>query len=144
MGIQIYDQISILINCSKDKLHCTVSLGLGLKEVQIAQNITKVSMNACLCNGHPNLLSSFNSKKLVKSETPSCGFVRGCLKGAENSNEHRESWCALLSTKCIDKSKSTSMNPIKSENSRARSMKIAGHVEKVRVHACLSNGHPNL
>ena len=87
MGIQIYDQISILRNCSKVKRCCMVSLGLGLKEVKIAQNIAKVSVNACLSNGHPNILSSFNSEKLVKRETPSCGFVRVWLKGAENSSE---------------------------------------------------------
>ena len=87
MGIQIHDQISIPRNCSKPKLCCTVSIGLGLKEVKIAHNVGKVSVNACLSNGHPNLLSSFNSEKLVKSEPPSCGFDR----------VHRESWRALLS-----------------------------------------------
>ena len=90
MGTQIYDQISILRNYSKLKLCCMVSLGLGLKEVKIAQNVAKVSVNPCLSNGNPNLLSSFNSKKLVKSETPSCGFVRVWLKGAENSFEKGE------------------------------------------------------
>ena len=35
MGIQIYDQISIIRNCSKLKLH-VFSLGLGLKVVKIA------------------------------------------------------------------------------------------------------------
>ena len=35
MGIQIYDQISIMRNCSKLKLH-VFSLGLGLKVVKIA------------------------------------------------------------------------------------------------------------
>ena len=43
-------------------------------------------------------------EKLVKSETPSFYFVRVWLKGAENSSEHRESWCALLSSKCASKS----------------------------------------
>ena len=86
MGIQTYDQISILRKCSIVKLCCTISLGLGLKEVKIAQNVAKGRVNACLSNGHPNLLSSFNSEKLVKSETPSCGFVTIWLKGAKNSS----------------------------------------------------------
>ena len=68
-----------------------VSLGLGLKEVKIAHNVAKFSVNACLYNGHQNLLSSFNSEKLVKSETPSWGFVRVWLNGAGNSSEHGES-----------------------------------------------------
>ena len=37
MGIQIYDQISILRNSSKVKLRRVVSIGLGLKWVKIAQ-----------------------------------------------------------------------------------------------------------
>ena len=37
MGIQTYDQISILRNYSKVKLRHAVSLGLGLKGVKIAQ-----------------------------------------------------------------------------------------------------------
>ena len=41
---------------------------------------------------------------MVKSETPSCGFVRVWLKGAENTSEHRENCCALLSSKCTSKS----------------------------------------
>ena len=61
MGIQIYDQISIIRNCSKVKLCHAFSLGLGLKVVKIAWNITKVGVDACLSNGHPNLWSSFNS-----------------------------------------------------------------------------------
>ena len=37
-----------------------------------------------------------NSKKLLESETPSCGFDRVGLKGGQNSLERRESWCACL------------------------------------------------
>ena len=90
MSIQIYNKISILRKCSKVKLRWMISLGLGLKEVKIVGSVEKTSVNACLSNGNPNLLSSFNSKKLVKSETPSCGFVRVWLKGAENSFEKGE------------------------------------------------------
>ena len=57
------------------------SLRLGLHGVKIAQNVVKVGVHSYLSNGHPNLWSSFNSKKLVKSETPSCSFVRVWLKG---------------------------------------------------------------
>ena len=41
---------------------------------------------------------------MVKSETPSCGFVRVWLKGAEKTSEHHENYCALLSSKCTSKS----------------------------------------
>ena len=49
MGIQIYDQISIIRNYSK------VKIGLGLKMVKLAWNMAKVGIHACLSNGHPNL-----------------------------------------------------------------------------------------
>ena len=55
MGIEIYDQISIIRNYSKVKLRHAFLLGLGLKVVKIAWNIAKVGMHACLSNGHPNL-----------------------------------------------------------------------------------------
>ena len=104
MDIQIYEQISILRNCPEVKLCLAVSLGLGLKEVKIiAQNVAKFGVHDCLSNGHPNLLSSFHSKKYVKSEPPSYSFVRVWLKGAENNYEHRESWRAHLSSKCASK-----------------------------------------
>ena len=82
-----------------------VSLRLGLKGVKIiARNVAEFGVHDCLSNGHPNLRSSFNSNKLVKSETLLCDFVRVWLKGAENSSEHLESFCALLSSKCASKS----------------------------------------
>ena len=55
MGIEIYDQISIIRNYSKVKLRHAFSLGLGLKVVKIAWNVVKVGVHACLSNGHPNL-----------------------------------------------------------------------------------------
>ena len=55
MGIKIYDQISIMLNCSKVKLHHAFSLGLGLKVVKIDWNVAKLGVHACLSNGHPNL-----------------------------------------------------------------------------------------
>ena len=89
MGIQIYDQISITRNCSEVKLRCVFSLELGLKGVKIiARNVAKFGVNDCLSNGHPNIWSSFHSKKYIKSEIPSYSFVRVWLKGAENNSEH--------------------------------------------------------
>ena len=55
MGIQIYDEISIIRNCLKVKLRHAFSLGLGLKVVNIAWNVAKVGVHACLCNGNPNI-----------------------------------------------------------------------------------------
>ena len=105
MGIQIYEQISIMRNCSKVKLCHAISLRLGLKGVKIiARNVAKFGVHDCLSNGHPNLWSSFHSKKYVKSETPSYSFVRVWHKGAKNNSEHHESWHALLSSKWTSKS----------------------------------------
>ena len=59
------------------KLGHAVSLRLGLKQVKIAQNVVKVGVHGYLSNGHPNLLSNFNSKKLVRSETPSFSLELG-------------------------------------------------------------------
>ena len=86
------------------KLRLAVSIGLGLKGVNIAQNVAKVGVHACLSNMHPNLSSSFNSENLVKAKTPSCSFVRVWLKDVENRSQHRESWHALLFSKCGFKS----------------------------------------
>ena len=55
IGIQIYDQIEILRNCSKGKLRRALSTGLGLKGVKIAWNVVKVGVHACLSNMHPNI-----------------------------------------------------------------------------------------
>ena len=55
MGIQIYDQISIIRNFSKVKLCHAFSLRLGLKVVKIAWNVAQVGVHACLSNGHPNI-----------------------------------------------------------------------------------------
>ena len=103
MGIQIYDQISILIKWSEVKLYPAFSLDLGLKGVQITRNIAKVGIHSCLSNGHPNLWSNFNSKNLVKRQTPSYNFDKVWLKGGENTSEHHEIWHALLSTKWATK-----------------------------------------
>ena len=64
----------------------------------------KVGVHACLSNMHPNVSSGLNNKNLVKAETASCSFVRVWLKDGENSSQHRESWHALLFSKCGFKS----------------------------------------
>ena len=73
------------------KLHCAVLLGFVLKEPKIAMNIVKVGVQSYIPNAHLNLLSNFNFKKLVESETSSCGFTKVGVKGGENSSERCES-----------------------------------------------------
>jgi hypothetical protein len=80
------------------------SLELGLNGKKIAQNVTKVGVDACLPMGHPNLFSNLNSEKLVKVETRSCIFARLGLKGCENSSERHESWRGCSSTNVTSKS----------------------------------------
>ena len=104
MGIQIYDQVSILRSWSKVKLRCSVLLGFGLKELKIALNIVKVGVRCYLHNAHLHLWSTFNSEKLVKSETPSYGFAKVGVKGGAKRSESCESWSALLSIKWASKS----------------------------------------
>ena len=53
MGIQIYDQISIARKLSKVKLHRAffAFVKLALKGTEIARNVAKVSVYACLFKG---------------------------------------------------------------------------------------------
>ena len=104
MGIQIYDQISIVRKLSKVKVHRAFSLEFGLKRVQIGQNITKFGVHGCISNRHPNLSSNFNFGNLIKSETSPCGFSKVWLKGGIKNSEHHLIWHALLSTKWESKS----------------------------------------
>ena len=94
VGIQIYDHVSILRSCSKVKLHHVVLLGFGLKESTITLNIMKFGMHSYLPNVHLIICLNFNSKELVKRETPLCGFTKVGVKGGENSSECSESWSA--------------------------------------------------
>ena len=102
-GENILECLKILLAHLLELLRA-VSTGLGLKVVKIAQNIVKVGVHACLSNMHPNILSGSKSKNLVKAETASCSFIRVWLKDGENRYQHRESWHALLSSKCAFKS----------------------------------------
>jgi hypothetical protein len=102
--IQIYAQFSIPRSWSNSKLDCAFSLDLGLKGEKIAQNVTKVGVDACLPMGHPKLFSNFNSEKLVKVETRSCVFARLGLKGFENNSERHESCRGRSSTNVTSKS----------------------------------------
>ena len=54
MGIQIYDQVSILRIWSKVKLHRAILLGFVLKQPKIALNIVKVGVHSDLPNAHLN------------------------------------------------------------------------------------------
>ena len=55
MGIQIYDQVSILRIMSKVKLHRTALLGFGLKELKITLNIVKVGVHTYHPNAHQKI-----------------------------------------------------------------------------------------
>ena len=104
MGIQIYDQVSILRSTSKVNLHHTFLLGFGLKEMKITLNIMKVCTHTYHPNAHQKIWSYFNSEKFVKSETSSCGFTKAGVKEGENSSENREICSACLSIKWASKS----------------------------------------
>ena len=52
MGIQIYNQVSILRSTSKVKLDRTILLGFGLKELKITMNIVKVGVHTYHPNAH--------------------------------------------------------------------------------------------
>ena len=65
------------------KLHHAVSLRLGLQGVKIDQNVVKVGVHSYLSNEHPNLLSNFNSEKLVRSEILSFIFTIVGLEGVQ-------------------------------------------------------------
>ena len=106
MGIQIYDQISILRSTSKVKLCRTVLLGFGLKIAKIALNIVKVGMNSYFPNADLYLWLNFNFENLVKCETPLYSFSKVGIKADENISQHREISCASLSIKWTSKTMS--------------------------------------
>ena len=85
------------------KLHHVVLLGIGLKQLKIALSIVKVGVHSYLPNAHLNQSSNFNSKKLVKSETMSCGFAKVGVEEAENSSERCECLSACVSIKWASK-----------------------------------------
>ena len=64
----------------------------------------KVSMHSYLPNALINLRLNFNFDKLVKRETPLCGFAKVGLKWGENILERRESSHARLFINCPSKS----------------------------------------
>ena len=101
--IKLASKFMIKLNSKKLLGRETPSCGfnrVGLKGVKIAWNVTKGGVHACLSNMHPDIWSGLNSKNLVKAETASCSFVRVWLKDSENSSQHRQSWHALLFSKC--------------------------------------------
>ena len=60
-------------------------------------------MDSYLPNALINLRLNFNFEKLVKRETPLCGFAKVGLKGGENILECLESLHARLFIKCASK-----------------------------------------
>ena len=104
MGIQIYNQVSILRSTSKVKLDRIILLGFGLKELKITMNIMKVGVHTYHPNAHQKIWSDFNSEKFVKSETSSCSFTKVGVKEGENSSEHHEICSACSSIKWASKS----------------------------------------
>ena len=88
---------------------------------------------------HPNIWSVLNCKNLVKAETASCSFVRVWLKDGENSSEHRESWHALLFSKCEFKSEKL----VKCETSLCGFAKVALKRGE-NISECLKSFHARL
>ena len=152
MGIQIYDHISILRIWSKVKLRHVVSLRFGLKEGKRTLNITKFGMHSYLPNGHLNLWSYFNSKKLVKRETLSCAFTKVALKGIELARNVVKVSVYTCLLKWLPKStfkfhfwkvnKSASFKLL-FDHPWMRA-KITPNLIKIGVHAYLWNGYLNL
>ena len=79
MGIQIYDQVSILRTWSKEKLHSVVLLGFGLKESKITLNIMKVGVHCYLPNAHLNLRSNGFAKIGVKGGEIFWNILKFCV-----------------------------------------------------------------
>ena len=80
MGILIYDQISIIKNCSKVKLRHAFSLGLGLKVVKIAWNVVKVGIMLVYLMGiqiyyQVSILSSCSKVKLHRAVLLGFGLI---------------------------------------------------------------------
>ena len=102
--IQINGQISIPRNWLKVKLHCVISLGLGLKRVKITQNVAKVGVHACLSMGIQiyDQISIMRNLSEVKLYCPF--FARVGLKGGPNSLKRCKSWDACLYIKHASKS----------------------------------------
>ena len=142
MGIQIYDQVSILRSWSKAKLHRAILLGFVLKELKITLNIMKVGVHSYLPNAHLNLWSKFNSMKLVKSQTPSCGFAKIGVKGGENSSKRREGSMLIYPTSIqiydqISILRNWSKEKLYHAKVALKGSEIARNIKKVGVYACL-------
>ena len=138
------------------KLRCAILQRLGLKGVKIDRNVSKFGVHACLSNGHPNLWSNLNCKKIVKSETSSCIFSRVRLKAGPNSSKHYKTWRAHLYIKQASKSmikfqfwefgqkwNSVMRFQLLFDHS-CRREKIAPNLIKIGVHAYFWNGYLNL
>ena len=70
---------------------------------KITLNIVKVCMHSYFPNADLNLRLNFNFEKLVKRETPLCGFAKVGLKGGANILECLKSLHACLFIKWASK-----------------------------------------
>ena len=120
---------------------------------EISSNIVKVGVHWYLPNAKVNLRPNFNSEKLVKSETLLYGFAEVGIKGVKYFGTSRNFTCTLVYQMGIQIYHQISIrrNCSKVKLQHAFSLglglkvvKIAWNIMKVGVHACLSNGHPNL
>ena len=135
---------------SKVKLRHAVALRFGLKEGKRALNITKFGMHSYLPNGHLNLWSYFNSKKLVKRETLSCAFAKVALKGGEIARNVAKVSVDACLLKWVPKStfkfhfwKRRQKCILPWFDHPWLRAKIAPNIIKICVHAYLSNGYLN-
>ena len=109
-------------------------------------------MDSYLPNALINLRLNFNFEKLVKCETPLCGFAKVGLKGGENILECLKSLhCYLPNVKINLRSNFNSQKLVKTETMLYGSDEVGikggeifWNISKFHVHACLSNGHSNL
>ena len=70
---------------------------------KIALNIVKVGMHSSFPNADLNLRLNFNFEKLVKCETPLCGFAKVGIKGGGNILECLKSLHARMLIKLASK-----------------------------------------
>ena len=127
MGIQIYDQISIMRNWSEVKLHRAFSLDLGSKE---SRQLRPLQNLACMflyqtsiqiydqistpriwskVKLHHSILLRFGLKegKMVEKLETNATFqalVSPSLPKVQNSSDHCKSWCACFYIKRASKS----------------------------------------
>ena len=101
----------------------------------------------------PKFSFKFQLRESLKNNISST-FAWTTLNNEQNSSEHHESYCAILSTKSVDKSMIKFLFWEIGQTFKLccaiflrlglKGVKIFWNVAKFCMHACLSNGHPNL